>query len=143
MTPLEQVQHLYSTYLEKALEVEKKTPFAAGLFGMGKKASDDPCHDQFIQDLTALMAQFREESVESAALREALSYIFQAPAQHQEPASVYWMLIAAHSTTPEIIPLLNREDAAALYAQYDSAYKRRERMPVQTQVIKQLGKAMK
>ena len=143
MTPLLQVQHLYNTYMEQAEEAEKNTPFASGIFGLGKRASDDPCHDRFIQNLTALMAQFKEEGIDSAALREVLAFVFQAHAEYQVPASTHWMLIAAHSTTLDVIPLLNREDAAALCAQYEKAFKRRERMPVQTKIVKLLNKAMK
>ena len=110
---------------------------------MGKKASDDPCHEQFVQRLKELMDQFKADHIESSALREALVYVFRAHAEHQRFMSVYWTLIAAHSATLDVIPLLSQSDAAALYALYDKSFKRRDRFPAQTKVLKQLEKAMR
>ena len=143
MTPLEQVQNLYTAYTIQAMEVAKNTPYTSGLFGMGRRASDDPCHERFIESLTALMKEFKESGVPSAELREALSFIFEAHGQYTDKPDIYWMLIAAHGAAVEVIPRLSREDASALRDQYEKLFKRPSRMPVQTKIVKLLGQAAK
>ena len=143
MTPLEKIQQLYRDYILQAEELEKNKRPTDGMFGLTRKPADDVCHEQFIQHLNALMAEFRLEGIASDQLRDVLEMVFFAAQTHREPASIYWMLIAAHSATPDMIPLLNREDAKALYDQYCRVYKRGTRLPVQKKLVKELEKAMK
>ena len=143
MTPLENVQNLYAAYLDEAAAAEKNQHYTDGFLGFGKKASDDPCHVRFIEKLTALVKETAESSISSAEMRDVIAFIFQAQQDHREPASIYWALVAAHSAVQEGIPLLTPEDTAALYQQYDSMFRRFERLPVQTKILKQLKKAMR
>ena len=143
MTQLERIQQLYRDYIIQAEELEKNKRPADGLFGLSSKPADDACHEQFIQHLNALMAEFQLEGIDSASLRDVLAMVFFAAQAHREPASIYWMLIAAHSAAPDMIPLLEKADAQALYDQYCQVYKRSARLPVQKKVVKELEKAMK
>ena len=143
MTPLEIMQKLYMDYIEQAAAAQKKQRMGDGILGFGRKASDDPCHERFIENLSRQMAEFIEAGISSQDLREVMAYVFQAQNQHREPVSQYWMLIAAHSTVQDMIPLLNREDAAALRELYGNLFKRRECLPVQTKIMKRLEKAMR
>ena len=52
--------------------------------------------------------------------------------------SVYWMLLAVHGLTQPLIARLRPEDAQAMYLWYQKAYPRRERLPVQNQVLEAL-----
>ena len=49
--------------------------------------------------------------------------------------------MAAQSVTPDMIPLLAREDAAAVLEQFQRTYKRRVQLPVQKKIVKALEKA--
>ena len=140
MTQLDRTQQIYRTYLIQAEELEsKKRPFE-GIFGLNR-SPEDPCHDQFIRNLQGLMEEFRAEGIDSGALREVLAYIYSIPQEHQMPVNLYWMLIAAQSVTPDMIPLLAREDAAAVLEQFQRTYKRRVQLPVQKKIVKALEKA--
>ena len=44
-----EVKKLYSEYIAQVQELESKKKIGDGLFGMGKKISDDPCHDAFAE----------------------------------------------------------------------------------------------
>ncbi len=143
MTPLEKVQKLYEDYIDQALEIQKNRHYTDGIFGFGRRSSDDPCHEKFIENLTAQMKEFKENGISSQELREVLSYIFLAHDDHRDPASIYWVLVAAHAATLDVLPLLSQEDAAALYAQYGKLFKRRDRLPVQTKALKLMEKAMR
>ena len=138
-----QLSALYEAYLDKALHVELARKPGEGIFGIGKKPSDDPCHDRFIEDLKQWLDQFRDAGPDSTDVRSVLSYIFRAPKDHPEPKSSYWVLIAVQALTRDLIPLLSEEDAAALVKEYTDAYKRWERMPAQKQVLDELRKASK
>lgn len=139
----ETVRQIYRQYYADADAAEKRCGPADGLFGFGKKAVDDPCHTAFIESLKTALEAFRQQAPDSAAVREVLLYIYEAPDRHREPVSVYWMLIAAHGLTAELTALLNGADAAALYADYSRRYPRREQFPVQRELVRKLKTAAK
>ncbi len=67
-----------------------------------------------------------------------LEYVYRAPVLHSRPLSAYWMLLAVHGMTENLIGGLPAADAADLYAAYTRAYPRGKRLPVQTRVLKKL-----
>lgn len=140
---LENIRALYEAYIAKAEECERNRKPADGLLGFGKKAADDPCHDQFADDLEAALKQLAEQSPASITVCSVLEYIYKMPLTHQEPASVRWMLEAVQGLTKELIGSLNTADAAKLAEQYDADYPRRTRLPVQNQLYDILHKQAK
>ena len=141
MTVRIEIENLYQQYLEQADKAEKNRKMGEGLFGFGKKPSDDPCHTQFFEALQAIMQSYAESKPDSAELKEILAMIFRKPTEHRETASVYWMLLAAQGTTLSLIPLLLPEDAAELEKEYGKLYRRWERLPVQKDICKALKQA--
>ena len=137
------LQELYETYYAEALKVEKERKPGEGIFGIGKKPADDPCHDRFVADLKDWLETFSETEPDSAAVREVLSLIYLAPKKYPEPKSAYWMLVAVQGLTIELIPRLTAEDAAALDAEFRAAYKRWERLPAQKQILNALNRVVK
>ena len=140
---MQQLTTLYENYPDEARKVELARKPGEGIFGIGKKPSDDPCHDRFTENLKVLLEDFRAAGPESGELRKVLRYIYWAPKEHPEPKTAYWLLIAVQSLTKELISLLNREDAAALAKEYTGIYKRWERLPIQKQILDALKKASK
>ena len=138
MAGLPELQALYQTYLEDAERVERERKPSEGLFGIGKKPSDAPCHERFAVELEALLKEFEAQSPDSAQTRDVLSYIYRVPSECRETLSAYWMLNAVHGFTLSLIGRLNAEDAAALRAQYAADIPRREMLPVQKQVFSKL-----
>ena len=137
----EELETLCMNYLGEAEQVERARRPGDGLFGFGKKPADDPCHDRFAADIKQWLDDFRRSKPDSAEIRGVLEFVYCAPKNHPEPKSAYWMLIAVQSLTKELIPMLNRTDAAALAEAYTGLYKRRERMPAQKQLLDALNKA--
>ena len=134
---------IYDSYFEKALAAEKNRKPTDGMFGIGKKPGDDPCHTEFAEVLEAALKEFAASAPDSAAVSELLAYMYGIPKEHQDPKSVYWMLIAVHGLTAELIPRLGKDEAEVLYREYGAAYRRWERLPVQQQIYRALAQAAK
>ncbi len=132
---LDRLCAVYESYREKATAVVKNRKPGQGLFGLGRQPADDPCHDAFVEELERLLSDFAASGPESAAVRGVLDHVYHWPTAHRKPPSMYWMLIAVHGLTLDLIPLLGREDAAALRTQYAADYPRWERLPVQKCVL--------
>ena len=139
----EELLKLYTNYLADANRAEMNRKPGDGLFGLGKTPADDPCHDRFGEQLDAWLKTFVRTSPDSAVIRDVLHYIYHAPKEHPEPKSSYWMLVAVHGLTRDLIPLLNPADASALAEDYTALYPRRERFPAQKQVLSALEKTAK
>ena len=140
-TSMQKLSTLYENYLDEALKVELARKPGEGIFGIGKKPSDDPCHDRFTENLKKLLEDFRAAAPESGEVRDVLRYLYRAPKEHPEPKTAYWLLIAVQSLTKELIPLLSVEDAAVLAKEYTGLYKRWELLPIQKQILDTLKKA--
>lgn len=138
-----EVKKLYSEYIAQVQELESKKKIGDGLFGMGKKISDDPCHDAFAEKLEAELKSFGSGSPSSAEIREVLGYIYHVPSELNESLSAYWMMNAVHGLTAELIGMLDKTDAEELMQQYEKDVPKRQRFPVQKQVFSALKKAAK
>ena len=141
--PTAAIRKIYDDYLEKALNAEKNRKPTDGMFGIGKKPGDDPCHAEFAAQLEAALKEYAAEAPEPSSVRELLSYMYTLPKSHEDPKSIYWMLIAVHGLTSVLIPLLGKANAAALKKEYGAAFRRWERLPVQQQIYRALAQAAK
>ncbi len=139
-TYLERLERLLEDYLRDAEELEKNRK-PTELFGLKFGPADDRRHARFSEDAAALVRELAAAKPDSAGARAFLEALWNAPRRHPEPRSACWMLVAAQGLSQELIPLLSREDAAALAAAYERAWPRRARLPVQDGVLKALRRA--
>ena len=140
---ISEVKKLYEEYIAEAEKLERDRKPTDGLFGMGKKTSDDPCHERFANELEAVLKSMTESKPEPEKVYEVLDYIYRMPDEHKEPITVYWMLSAVHALTIELIALLDKNYAEKLYTQYRKAVPRWKRLPVQKKVYSELDKRRK
>ena len=138
MEMLQEVKELYRNYIEKAEELERNRKFSDGLFGLGSKPADDPCHAKFANDLETLLDGRADQELPPGEAESVLEYIYFIPAEHREPASIYWMLLAVHGLTDGMIGLLAPEEASELARRYAKRYPRWERLPAQKRILKAL-----
>lgn len=141
-TPLEQVTQLYQAYTEQVASLEANRKFGQGILGFGGRVSDHPCHDQFFRALHEMTAAFVQAGISPQDARAVVEKILREPRRETEGPSTFWMMIAAQGAARALIPSLEKEDAKALLDWYLQAYRKRERLPVQLQVIKDLEKAL-
>ena len=139
---LARMERLTEDYLADA-DKQERSRKPNELFGLKFGPSDDPLHDRFAKEMAALLSDFASEKPDSAALRPVLEKLLRAAKETPEPKSAYWMLVAVQGLSRELIPGLNREDAAALMKDYEKTWPRHTRLPVQDDVLKALKKAAK
>ena len=135
------VEALYQAYIRTAEELEKNRPVGAGLFGLTPGPEDDPCHDRFAAELDALLREVCAASPSSAEAAGILRFLFRAPDARRQPKSLYWMLVAVQGLGGGLVDHLEPEDASALAKEYADLVPRRERLPVQKQLLKKLERA--
>ena len=141
---LEEVISLYEAYLEEFYQLERKRKPMEGAFGFGGGPKNYPCHDRFAGDLEQLLQEFAEQSPSSGEVGEVLNYIyFTAPECWKAEPAVYWMLMAVHSLTMDLIGLAEPSEAARLYDVYQRVYPRRSRLPSQDKLLALLKKRAK
>lgn len=138
MNGVDIIRPIYEDYLMQAAKLEAERKVGDGLFGVGTKPADDPCHDEFAKKLEAELNAYSKENNTSAEVREVLSYIYNMPSLHREPLSAYWMLNAVQGLTLELIKQLSAEDSEVLCKEYSKLFKRWQRLPVQQQVYSAL-----
>lgn len=133
---LEDVVRLYEAYLEEFYRQKKGHRPFDGIFGFGTGPQDYPCHEKFIHDLDRQLKSLLSRPPAPHEAGEVLRYIYcGAPERWEAESTVYWMLLAAHSLTPELIGCLDAPGAQALYDEYRNRYPRRRRLPVQDKIL--------
>lgn len=138
---LDEARRLYEAYEAKFRAQEEKRRPLEGAFGLGGGPRSYPCHDEFAEQLKTLLRSPEAESLSPEQTRRLLEYIYFAPARHPDGQdAVYWMKLAVHSLTTDLLPRLEPEDARALHTAYQSAYPRRNRLPAQETLLKALKK---
>ena len=137
---LARMDRLLNDYLSDC-EKQERNRRPTELFGLKFGPSDDPLHERFGQALGELLSDFAAEKPDSAALYTVLEKLFGFAERYTEPKIAHWMLIAVQGLSKTLIPGLDREHAAALLKDYEAAWPRRARMPVQDEIVKLLKKA--
>ena len=130
------------TYVDFVRELERKRKPGEGIFGLKGGPADNPCHERFDQTVGQLLQDFAARKPASDTVRAVMEALFAAPKKYASsaPACAYWMLIAIQRHSLPLIDLLSSEDAFALYVRFNKDIPRRERLPVQTEILKKLKK---
>ncbi len=136
---LNELHGCLTAYLKEAEALEAAAKPWDGLFGFGSRPSDHPCHSRFVEALAEKIHGSADDLTPIEVLG-AVTLVLQAAADHPEPASIHYTLIAAQGAVLELLPRLQAEDRADLLARYQAWYPRRTRLPVQKLVAKELEK---
>jgi len=139
---MEALRKLYTDYLEEVIEVRRKAPRFAGVFGLGEDPRKHPCHTVFYENVSKWAEEFVAAQPSRDAALEAAWFFLEEPKKHEETES-YWFMYVCVGFIRNLIPCLKAEDCKALAERFNSLYPRRERMPVQQETFKMLQKAAK
>lgn len=137
-----QLEKLYADYAEEAYNVRKKARVFDGILGLGKDPRNHPCHQAYYDAVGAWAAEFVASAPEQEQLMAAAMFIVEAPAA-RVGEECYWFMFAAHGHLKPLIPYLSKENCAKLGARLEELYKKRDRMPLQKELLKLLAKGAK
>ena len=137
---MQDLKNRYEQYLAEAEKARQRTGLCDGLFGMGNDPRKAPCHEAFYEFVAQWVDQFMQTEGDCG---EAARWLLKIADAHREQKDIFGYLYAAQGHALPLIGRMDREQAKELLCWYDSAYPRRERMPVQDQVFKALKKAAK
>lgn len=136
---LTQLKAIYEDYEKAVNEVRKNARAFDGIFGLGKDPRKDACHDAFYQAVGDWVAEFLAANPAREDLREAALLIARTPADYEGKES-FWYMYAAQGHLKPMIGLLTPEDRAAVRECMEALYKKRDRMPLQKELLKLLAK---
>jgi len=137
--PLDDITRIYEAYLEEFHRKMKSRKAFDGVLGFRGRPQDFPCHEQFMQNLGEALKNLASQNPEPALAADVLRYVYcTAPAQWESESTVYWMLLAAHSLTLDLIASLDVPGAQALFDAYQKQFPRRQRLPIQIKVLNAL-----
>ena len=139
---LTQLATIYEEYAAKVKEVRKNARLFDGVFGLGKDPRNDACHDAFFQAVGTWVTEFVATEPEQDALMQAAKFIIETPVAYSSQ-ECYWFMFASHGHVKPLIPLLSKENCSQLAASMEQLYKKRDRMPLQKEILKLLSKAGK
>jgi hypothetical protein len=132
MESLDAIKKLYEDYLEETRRLQRERRPGEGLL-YGRNPGDDPCHDAFYRQLGQRLAAAAQET--GCDAREILEFLYGAPPEYADNQLAYWMLLAVHGLTEDLILRLSPQDAEELYQRYRKAYPRSMRLPPQKRVL--------
>ena len=139
MSVTEQLELIYSEYAERAEQAEQESGLFDGVLGMGSDPKKDPCHMAFYERLEAWVSDFRKQQPGPEEAFEAAEYILMA-ADSRRGQNTYWFCYAAQGLAEKLVNLLRPEQCRDLAERYEACYPRRDRMPVQKNVLRRLKK---
>lgn len=134
----EQLEALYAEYKKTVEKVIKDARPFAGFMGLGGGPKDDPCHRKFYEDACALVQQFADAGIDASEAKACVSYILGAQCREDPEGLLYWTMMAAHGAVKPLLPLLGKEDAAVLAAEYEKQVPKKVRMPLQEEILSAL-----
>ena len=106
---MEELMRLYQDYLQQAAQPQnQKRPFQ-GAYGFIGGPAPNSLHQQFAKEVEEALARVPEEQ-----RREAVSFIFRQPLEHQGDPTVYWMFVAGNRGGPALLQGLAPEQAPGL-----------------------------
>ena len=134
LSALEQAYVLYREELDECLKKRKPTD---GLLGFGRTVGDEPCHDRLDERLAQAVAEICRLVPSPGEAGRAVRTLLRDDLSSWHPAA-QWMLRAAERHAIGLIPFLDAADAKKLLAEYNSRYKRWDRLPAQKKVFQAL-----
>lgn len=153
------LQDIYDSFTDSIHSMGKntggkisKSPFAQSalhwIAGSRIRTERDVLSDKFVEDVQkqiellelALEGISEEESQEACA---AAARILSAPVPEKSNGTISLMKRAMLGQVKPLLPRLSREQLTQLKERIEGAYKKNQRLPVEQEVLKEIGKLLK
>lgn len=137
---MHELQTIYDTYVRQLEKVIKDAPALAGLWGWGDDPKKDPCHTAFYEAVEQYLTRFLASEPTAEEAFPVVRFVLCTPVEYKDQEA-YWYMYAAQGLCGGLVDRLSGAQCAQLRDFYDENYPRRDRMPVQEKLYKQLKKA--
>ena len=131
-------QEILASYASALQALETRSHPGDGLFGLGRKKGDDPCHEAMDQAVSSLLTSLAGDPEAVSQVPAVLRLLLEAESVSPWPEHARWMLIAIQRHGQLLVPLLSPADASALAVWYAGRYSRSQRFPVQRDLLRAL-----
>lgn len=136
----ERIKNAYIEYLGSMEEAAKSRRPVDGLLGFSWSEADR-IQDKFASELCSAVEDYAAGQPGSPAAAEVLRFMYaQAHDFPDRDSGTYWMLLASHRFSLPLVDLLDAADAQAMREFYEAEFPKRERFPVQKNVLAALKK---
>ncbi len=142
MDCVSELRQMYAQYNEKAVKARKNAPLLSGILGLSSSHKNDSCHMDFFEAVQARVEAFAAQSPSQEEMVSVIRWVLEAPVQYKKEEGYMYMFVCIGHIRP-LIPMLSKENAAQLAELLNKLHPRRERLPLQDEVYKQLLKAGK
>ena len=109
-----------------------------GLLGFGRDPKRDPCHMEFYEAVGEAVGRMVQEGLTPAEAEETVRFLVTLAQEERYFDLTQPMREAVQGHARVLVPFLEPEAARQLAVWYDKAYPRRRRLPVQSQLLKEL-----
>ena len=134
MDDIKNIENIILEYIDEASLVIKESKPLAGIFGLKGGAGDDPCHRKFYSKLESALKEGTYDSYEVVKL------LVNADKTYDCHKTIKLMLTAIQGLAIPFASTLTDEQKQEFLTYFDENVKRKDRVPVQDQLIKALKK---
>ncbi len=136
---LTQLKTIFTDYDAAVREVRKKARAFDGILGLGKDPRKDPCHEQFYTAAGKWVEEFLATEPSQEDMKAAALLLIEEP-KNYEGKECFWFMFAAQGHIKPLIGPMSPENCQAVKASLEANYKKRDRMPLQKELLKLLDK---
>ena len=140
MSNLEQLRRIYADYDREALEARQEARPFDGILGLGNDPRRHPCHKHFYAAVQSWVEEFLQAEPDGETAFQAAEEIILAADRRRNNRDTYWYCYAAQGLAADLLPTLTPERCRELAETYDRLYPKKDRLPVQKALFKQLKK---
>ena len=132
------VRDIYRNYIASAAKAEARSKPTDGLFGLGRDARGDSCHEDFYYELSGYLDRVAAEKPGAGETDAIVDFILGAPSEHRDDRLLFPIMFAAAGLAEKLAGFLDPADAGRLAVDFDRRFPKRERMPAQEKVLRAL-----
>ena len=137
-TAVNTLQECMERYHKAVKEMVTQLRPGDGVLGFGRDPKREPCHMEFYKEMGEAVGRMAREGVSPAQAEEAVEFLITLCRQEQYHSLTTPMREAVQGHARLLVPLLEPAAARRIAAWYAKAYPRHRRLPVQSQLFKDL-----
>ena len=138
MSVIQQLEEARQVYEAQMAQARKNARFTDRLFGGANDPRNSPAHRQFYETVQQLVQEFMAGEPDAQDAAQCVRYLLETADIYRENQDIYFFLYAIQALAEAPIGRMTPEDCRAQLERYEAIHPRRDRMPAQEKIYKQL-----